>query len=194
MASLRRRPAGLGIRIDGFDEIGDMVNPRQYRQALKAAIDKTARAVRKEGANKVREEYAIRARAIGKRTYVARPSIRNLIGAAWFGSRVFASLHFPVSRPGARRPWVRVRKGQRERYADSFSYEKHGARFLWQRSDFARPRNPRYDQGLIDPVRDQKITLANVLRAHLPELRRFRDQVFNRTLEEQLRRRARRSR
>ncbi len=184
----------MQIRVEGLQNIGEMVNPRQYRAALNSALNKTARAVRTEASRTIRLNYAVKAKLIKRRTYLKRSTVRDLSAAVWFGGRALETFRFPVSRPGVRGPWVRIKRGRRESFPDSFSYERYGKRFLWQRSNRARPRNPRRSQGLVDPVRDQGISIANMATENLNAILRRRNQAFNTNLTAELRYRARRNR
>lgn len=160
----------MRIEIDGFRELAAWGDSRATRRALSKAINATTRATAKEGTAAIRQKYNVKVSLINKLRYIGRATVRKLQGVVWYGGARLDSNRFPVSRPSVNRSWVKIRRGRRKYYPDAFTYERYKQRFLWQRSPRARSRNPRYRQGLVDPVRALRLSIA---RMALKSIRRI---------------------
>lgn len=178
----------MRIEITGFRELSAWGDSRATRRALSKAINATTRETAKEGTAAIRGGYQVKVSLINKRRYINRATVRDLNGAVWYGGNRLDSNRFAVSRPAVKRSWIKIRRGRREYYPNAFTYERYGQRFLWQRSNRARPRNPRYRQGLIDPVRDQRLSVAKMALESIRRITRRQAVAFDRNVRQEFQR------
>lgn len=169
----------MEFRVTGFRELSQWGDSRRTRQALKTSINETLTAVSRKGKDEIKSAYAVKIRIINKRSYLAKAKAQNLRGAAWYGGDRLTSNRFPVSMPGKRTAWVKIRKGRQESFPGSFAHQRGGERFLWQRSSEVRSRSGRR-QGLVDPVRKRKLSVANMALEKIGVIRRFQAAEFDR--------------